>query len=366
MSPITLLLLSSVATAAAQTNTALPEVAPPIRYDRYIQLHQVPVDFKSPAQLRREERRGSADRGLTIPEPALKALEAPPEAYPTPPPNRPPPRRASPDPHGDKGLEADRDKDRKKDARASWGWLADDVRAAGERRQAAQPDEQDAEDQPEEPERERDSSTSNQSSRTTSPWVERRDTAARGDSRTQPLAGTREFPSRTEGEPRGRPGDWVGASDDTRTRVEPATAYERPPDWMLASAAAIPDTPIGRSLLGQQPDAGSRSPALPAGEWLLRPGADAAPLAPFSMAGGLRPLEPAIAAPTRITSGLGEPLAVFQADAGRGDGADLNWRLGSGAGANPGESGRATPGLPRPSLDHEAGAPGIQTRTLPW
>ena len=367
----TLLLLASAAVAPAQTNPAAPEVAPPIRYNRYIQLHQVPVDIKSPAQLRREEERGTADRGLAIPEPALKALEAPPEAFPTPPPNRAPPRRASPDDRWDKRLDTDRDKDRKKDPKASWGWLADDVREAGERRQAARSEEPDAEEQPAEPEREGDSSSSNQSARTTGPWAERRDTATRGEARAQPLAGAREVPSRAERDPRGRPDDWAGSSDDTRARNEPTPAtYERPPDWMLTSAAAVPDTPIGRSLLGQQPDAGSRSPATPASDWLLRPGTDAAALTPFNMAGGLRPLEPAISAPTRMGSGLGEPLAVFQPDAGRGDAGGSALRFGSDAGAASGsalgESWRPAPGLPRPSLGSEPGTPGIQTRTLPW
>lgn len=366
----TLLLLTSAAVAPAQTNQAAPEVAPPIRYNRYIQLHQVPVDFKSPDQLRREEEHARDHQRVERVEPTLPSLDV---MTPPPPrlPQRPAGKRGPADSAWpDEKAQDDTEREKDKEGKANWGWLADDVRKAEERRSEAQSEETDDA-------AEQDSATgpTNQTARAERDWSDRRETAAAGGSLIRPASEPRagrafEAGSRQPGE-RDRnlmadPGDF--RASDRATPADQAVAAEaaRPPDWMLASAALVPDTPIGRSILGSSATADRPAVRDPRTEWTA-PTTPGGPMAGsgglLGGGGGLRPLEPSIATPTRLAPSFDGPSPLNPAADGRGA-----------FSFTPSQPSPFTPSLPlgtppamaSPSLGGEIGNPGIQTRTLPW
>ena len=369
MSPITLLLLSSVATAAAQTNTALPEVAPPIRYDRYIQLHQVPVDFKSPAQLRREEEQARERQRVEPAEPNLPSLDIV-----TPPPPRLPPRPANKripadTPWPDESGQDDSKREKEKDGKANWGWLADDVRKAEERRSEAQSKETDDEADPDAA-----PGATNQTMRAERDWSDGRESAAAGSSLIRPAGDLRagravetgrRQPGERERNVLAEPGAFQTAERTAPAEQAAAVEAARPPDWMLASAALIPDTPIGRSILGSS--AASERPAVrdPRAEWV----APAAPVGALSVSGGLpggggglRPLEPSLAAPTRLAPSFDGPTPLNPAD-GRGA---FSFTPSQPTPITPSLPLGTSPALARPTMGGELGSPTIQPRTLPW
>lgn len=370
ISQMALLLLAGVTTTAAQTNTALPEVAPPIRYDRYIQLHQVPVDIRSPAQVQREEERRQEYRRDERLDPTLPTPDVM-----TPPPPRLPPRPAtkrgaadSPWPDEHKQDDADREKD--KGGQANWGWLADDVRKAEERRSETQADETDAH-----PEEDATAGNTNHTTRVERDWSDRRETAAAGaplirpgvEPRTgRPFAAGDRQPGVRERD--GQPYAGAAQPADSPSPAAQAAAAEaaRPPDWMLASAALVPDTPIGRSILGSGASPEASAIRDPRASWSGLAQPVASPAGSGSLpggAGGLRPLEPTLSAPARLAPAL-ETATPFSPSA---DGR-------AGFSFTPSQPATFAPALPlgtpaapsRPSLGNELGTPGIQTRTLPW
>lgn len=366
----TLLLLASAAVAPAQTNPAAPEVAPPIRYNRYIQLHQVPVDIKSPAQLRREEEQARDHQRVERVEPTLPSLDIM-----TPPPARLPPRStgkrgAADSPWPDEGQQDGAEREKDQDRRANWGWLADDVRKAEERRSETR-------DQAAEDDADQDAATgaTNQTARAERDWSDRRDTAAAGASLIRPAGEPRmgrafEASDRQPGE-RDRnlmadPGDFRTSDRATPADQAPTVDAARPPDWMLASAALVPDTPIGRSILGSGATAERAAVLDPRTAWtgLASPGA---PLTGsgglLGGGGGLRPLEPSVATPTRLAPSFDGPSPLNPTAEGRGA---FTFTPSQPTPFTPSLPLATPPAMARPSVGGEMGTPGIQTRTLPW
>ena len=362
--PAICLLLGVARVALAQTNAPLPDVAPPIRYSRHIQLYDVPIHVKSPAQLQREDEREREARQLTLPDTVPPPNEALPETPPPPTqPNRPHNKRPADDQRWDQDKNHDKAA-KDKDGKSGWGWLADDVRKAGERQSEDEAKDAEAEEQ------NRDQAgPTNRTALADRDWADQRNAAER-DGRRSP-AEVREMRPRVDATPRSASAaaEYAARAADARDNdAASATPRERPPDWMIASAAAVPDSPIGRSILQslQAPDA--RTAREQSADWTSAQGAGSGLGTPFgnsaslfNSAGGLRPLEPVITAPTRLGYSPGESSSLFQPEGGRGalDGAGVGL-------AQPSALAPAPALTPRPTLGGDANLPGVQTKTLPW
>jgi hypothetical protein len=346
-----ILVLAGVVAAAAQTNRPAALLQRPVDYSGRVQMHNVPLSFKSPDELQREEEQdaktGQLQRKDKPPELMdLKPAVAPMQVLPP----RMPAKRKEEDPDWRNKLGSPHARDTKEEP-SGWGWLADEVRQADKKR-AGSEEEQTKQDR----EEDQAGGITSQMFSANESWSgigrpEPRDAISGAGRNPPPFDSLRASGNRDAAPEQPTPDPTAGmegpGQDVSRQPLLPDIREQFAP-----SPREYPSLDAARLL--NLPSLGAAQP-----EWAMPNRAASQQASLFEQPLASRMLEPVLSSPTPMAASVSEPTPIFPMQASTPAASPVNSPAG-----NVSPFGGASP--VRPTLGSDPAMPGIQTKTLPW